>query len=230
MSTGIHLPIYSMAFRIPLDRAAAPHMVQITEIAVIYFPSFALMPPLYQSRCPKIGTLPLCENFFAALGTFSASPSSKECSVKRAAERPCTIQWMFFMMKRLFVSFLAFVMVLSLAACGQQKPDTSDVDLTAPEVLGQLKTALGGTYGCDTADDEDWMTNYYGLDMSKIDSWASESCSISSIDPSTAVVLRVKDGYALDAAGESDWFLSEAKKVDAAWSDIFGTAENQIVP
>ena len=96
--------------------------------------------------------------------------------------------------------------------------------------LEQLKTALGGTYGCDTADDEDWMTNYYGLDMSKIDSWASESCSISSIDPSTAVVLRVKDGYALDAAGESDWFLSEAKKVDAAWSDIFGTAENQIVP
>lgn len=133
------------------------------------------------------------------------------------------------MMKRLFVSFLAFVMVLSLATCGQQKPDTSDVDLTAPEVLEQLKTALGGTYGCDTADDEDWMTNYYGLDMSKIDSWASESCSISSIDPSTAVVLRVKDGYAQDAAGESDWFLSEAKKVDAAWSDIFGTAENQIV-
>ena len=133
------------------------------------------------------------------------------------------------MMKRLFVSFLAFVMVLSLAACGQQKPAADDVDLTAPEVLEQLKTALGGTYGCDTADDEDWMINYYGLDMSKIDSWASESYSISSIDPSAAVVLRVKDGYAQDAAGEADWFLSEAKKVDAAWSDIFGTAENQIV-
>ena len=73
-------------------------------------------------------------------------------------------------MKRLFVSFLAFVMVLSLAACGQQKPSADDVDLTAPEVLGQL-----------------------------------------------------------DAAGEADWFLGEAKKVDAAWSDIFGTAENQIV-
>ena len=184
-------------------------------------------------------------------------------------------------MKRLFVSFLAFVMVLSLAACGQQKPSADDVDLTAPEVLEQLKAALGDTYGCDTADDEDWMTNYYGLDISKIDSWASESYSISSIDPSAAVVLRVKDGYAedaaallqeryeqvrdysalysmnqaqvgqarlfvngnyvallilgqtpdteLDAAGEADWFLGEAKKVDAAWSDIFGTAENQIV-
>lgn len=46
-----------MAFRMPLDRAAAPHMVQITEIAVILFSSFALMPPLYQSRCPEIGTL-----------------------------------------------------------------------------------------------------------------------------------------------------------------------------
>lgn len=73
-------------------------------------------------------------------------------------------------MKRLVVSFLAFVMVLSLAACGQQKPSADDVDLTAPEVLEQLK-----------------------------------------------------------AAGEADWFLGEAKKVDAAWSDIFGTAENQIV-
>lgn len=86
-------------------------------------------------------------------------------------------------MKRLFVSFLALVMVLSLVACGQQKPDTGDVDLTAPEVLEQLKAALGDTYGCDTADDEDWITNYYGLDMSRIDSWASESYSISSIDP-----------------------------------------------
>lgn len=64
-------------------------------------------------------------------------------------------------MKRLVVSFLAFVMVLSLAACGQQKPSADDVDLTAPEVLEQLK-----------------------------------------------------------AAGEADWFLGEAKKVDAAWSDI----------
>lgn len=73
-------------------------------------------------------------------------------------------------MKRLVVSFLAFVMVLSLAACGQQKPSADDVDLTAPEVLEQLK-----------------------------------------------------------AAGEADWFLGEAKKVDAAWSDIFGTAGNQIV-
>lgn len=62
-------------------------------------------------------------------------------------------------MKRLVVSFLAFVMVLSLAACGQQKPSADDVDLTAPEVLEQLK-----------------------------------------------------------AAGEADWFLGEAKKVDAAWS------------
>ena len=44
-------------------------------------------------------------------------------------------------MKRLFVSFLAFVMVLSLAACGQQKPSADDVDLTAPEVLEQLKAA-----------------------------------------------------------------------------------------
>lgn len=183
--------------------------------------------------------------------------------------------------KKIITLLLAAVLVLSLAACGQQKPDTGDVDLTAPEVLDRLKAALGDTYGCDTADDEEWMTNYYGLNMSRIDSWASESYSISSIDPSAAVVLRVRDGYAedaaallqeryeqvrdysdlysmnqaqvgqarlfvngnyvallilgqtpdteLDAAGESDWFLGEGKKVDAAWADIFGAAENQIV-
>ena len=44
------------------------------------------------------------------------------------------------------------------------------------------------------------MTNYYGLDMSKIDSWAAESSENSALDPSTAVVLKVKDGYAQDAA------------------------------
>ena len=36
--------------------------------------------------------------------------------------------------------------------------------------------------------------------MSKIDSWAAESSENSALDPSTAVVLKVKDGYAQDAA------------------------------
>ena len=76
----------------------------------------------------------------------------------------------------------------------------TDVDLTAQEVLDKLKETLGDSYGCDAQDDEDRMTNYYGLDMAQVDSWASEASSMSALDPSTAVVLKVKDGYADTAA------------------------------
>ena len=117
--------------------------------------------------------------------------------------------------------------------------------------------------------------------MSRIESWAAESNSMSSLNMDCAVVLQVKDGYAEDAAkllqqsyeqtlsyarmynmdmqrvlqarlfvngnyvaliveGEQgDWEASdedqakfaadEAAKVDAAWSEIFGSAENSIV-
>ena len=91
----------------------------------------------------------------------------------------------------------------AVAACGSKQDDNSgktDVDLTAQEVLDKLKETLGDSYGCDAQDDEDRMTNYYGLDMSQVDSWASEASSMSALDPSTAVVLEVKDGYADTAA------------------------------
>lgn len=107
-------------------------------------------------------------------------------------------------MKKLICAVLAMVMVLSLAACGTKKDDgnggKTDVELTAQEVLDKLKETLGDSYGCDAQDDEDRMVNYYGLDMSKVESWASEASSMSALDPSTAVVLKVKDGYAADAA------------------------------
>ena len=70
----------------------------------------------------------------------------------------------------------------------------------AQEVLDALKEKLGDSYGCDLAEDESRMTGYYELDMSKIDNWAAESSENSALDPSTAVVLKVKDGYAQDAA------------------------------
>ena len=38
LSTDIQRPMYSIAFRMHLDSAAAPHMVQITEIAVMCSP------------------------------------------------------------------------------------------------------------------------------------------------------------------------------------------------
>lgn len=109
------------------------------------------------------------------------------------------------MMKKVTALLLALMMVLSLAACGNANDNgnkdsgNTTVDKTAQEVLDALKEKLGDSYGCDLAESEDRMTNYYGLDMSKIDSWAAESSENSTLDPSTAVVLKVKDGYAQDA-------------------------------
>jgi hypothetical protein len=188
----------------------------------------------------------------------------------------------FFIMKRFFTIFLTSLLVLSLVACGGENNDNGKtVDLTAQEVLDKLKTALGDSYECDVTDEQSWLSDYFGLDLSKIDSGVSESSSISAMNPSTAVVLKVKDGYAKDAAAllqerfaqvedysqlysmnqaqvgqarlfvsgdyvallilgqtpeeeltadaESQWFHGEGSKVDAAWKDIFGAADNQIV-
>ena len=187
-------------------------------------------------------------------------------------------------MKRILSFVLALVMVLSLAACGSKSDDSSGktvVDMTAQEVLDQLKKSLGDSYASDTAETEDRISGYYGLDLSQIESWAAESNSNSSSNMDCAVVLKVKDGYAKDAAAllqerfaqvedysqlysmnqaqvgqarlfvsgdyvallilgqtpeeeltadaESQWFRGEGSKVDAAWKDIFGAADNQIV-
>ncbi len=110
------------------------------------------------------------------------------------------------MMKKVTALLLTLMLVMSLAACGNSNDNgnkdngNTTVDKTAQEVLDALKEKLGDSYGCDLAEDEDRMTNYYGLDMSKIDSWAAERSENSALDPSTAVVLKVKDGYAQDAA------------------------------
>lgn len=109
------------------------------------------------------------------------------------------------MTKKVTALLLALMMVLSLAACGGKQDNNKNdpapaADMTAQQVLDTLKEKLGDSYGCDLAEDEDRMTNYYGLDLRQIDSWAAESSENSALDASTAVVLKVKDGYALDAA------------------------------
>lgn len=109
------------------------------------------------------------------------------------------------MTKKVTALLLALMMVLSLAACGGKQDNNKNdpapaADMTAQQVLDTLKEKLGDSYGCDLAEDEDRMTNYYGLDLSQIDSWAAESSKNSALDASTAVGLKVKDGYAQDAA------------------------------
>ena len=188
-------------------------------------------------------------------------------------------------MKRILTLVLALAVALSLAACGSGsddgKKDKAEVDMTAQELMDTLKEKLGDSFDCDTAETADRMSGYWGFDMDKLEDWAAMSNSNSALNPSTAVIVRIKDSYAQDAAAllqtgyeqllsysrmynmnlqqvlqarlfvsgnyaallilgaAGDWQLSdeelakfaadEAAKVDAAWSDIFGAAENIIV-
>lgn len=186
-------------------------------------------------------------------------------------------------MKRILTFLLALSLALSLTACGGKADDNkgkTDVTMSAQEILDTLKEKLGDSFECDVDGTEDSVSGYWGLDMRQVESWAAMSHSNSALDPSTAVILQVKDGYAQDAAllqtgyeqtlsysrmynmdlqkvlqarlfvngnyvallilgTAGDWELSdeeqakfaagEAAKVDAAWSGIFGSAENVIV-
>ena len=44
-----------------------------------------------------------------------------------------------------------------------------------------------------------------------------------------ALSLAACGGEGSKADAESQWFRGEGSKVDAAWKDIFGAADNQIV-
>ncbi len=104
-------------------------------------------------------------------------------------------------MKRIFIILLSALMILSLAACGSNhNGGKTEVTMTAAEVLNNLKKSLGDSYTSDTAESEDRMTGYWGLDLSQIESWAAETNSNSSLNSDCAIVLKVKEGYANDAA------------------------------
>ena len=106
-------------------------------------------------------------------------------------------------MKRILTFFLALTMVLSLAACGGKADDNkgkTEVTMTAQEIMDTLKEKLGDSFGCDVAEAEDNISGYWGLDMEQVESWASMSNSNSAVNSSYAVIVKVKDGYAQDAA------------------------------
>lgn len=190
-------------------------------------------------------------------------------------------------MKRISSIVLAIVMALALAACSNNTNNNNnsngakEVNMTAQEVLDSIKKSLGDSFDCDVTEDESRMSGYWGPDMTKVESWAAMSNSNSSLNPSSAVILKVQEGYAQDAAAllqsgyeqvlsysrmynmdlqkvlqarlfvngnyvalmilgaQGDWEASdedqakfaadEAAKVDAAWSGIFGSADNTIV-
>lgn len=106
-------------------------------------------------------------------------------------------------MKRILTFFLALTMVLPLAACGGKADDNkgkTEVTMTAQEIMDTLKEKLGDSFGCDVAETEDNICGYWGLNMEQVESWAAMGNSNSAINPSAAVILKVKDGYAQDAA------------------------------
>lgn len=107
-------------------------------------------------------------------------------------------------MKRILTFALALVMVLSLAACGSKSDDNNKedtaVDMTAQEIMDALKEKLGDSFDCDTVEEEGRLSGYYGLDMEQVESWAAMSNSDSSLNASTAVIVKVKEGYTDDAA------------------------------
>lgn len=106
-------------------------------------------------------------------------------------------------MKRILSFVLALALALSLTACGGKADggkDKKDVTMTAQEIMDTLKEKLGDSFECDVDGTEDSMSSYWGLDMSKVESWAAESNSNSSLNMDCAVVLKVKDGYAAEVA------------------------------
>ena len=105
-------------------------------------------------------------------------------------------------MKRVITLLLSLMLILSLAACGNSNNNggKTEVTLTAAEVLDSLKKSLGESYTSDTAETEDRMTGYWGLDLSQVESWAAETNSNSSLNSDCAIILKVKDGYANTAA------------------------------
>lgn len=86
------------------------------------------------------------------------------------------------------------------------KPDTSaddkpTVTATPEEIEQKIAEAIGkDNYLCDTEIDKDWLQISYSLDMSKVEAYVAKQNSIASVNLDTVIVLKVKDGYADDAA------------------------------
>ena len=84
---------------------------------------------------------------------------------------------------------------------GKLKGEAS-ANLTASEVLSKLKKELGSSYTCDNVCTQSELESFFELDMSKIESGVYENNKISAVYMDTAVILKVKDGYAKTAAAK----------------------------
>lgn len=107
------------------------------------------------------------------------------------------------MKKSILIVFL-LIIALSFSACQKNNSsnDTSSdksatVTLSPEEIKDKIADAVGAdNFLCDTEIEEFYLTNSYGFDLSKIESYVALQNSISSINPDTIIILKTKDDYA----------------------------------
>ncbi|MGN1451314.1 MAG: DUF4358 domain-containing protein [Eubacteriales bacterium] len=112
-------------------------------------------------------------------------------------------------MKKFVLILLSVIMMFGAAACGEVgnigRPDDTgksgaDVTATPAEIEQKIAGAIGpDNYLCDTDIEKEWLESYFGFDVSKIGAYAAKQNCISSVNPDTVIVLKVRDGYADEA-------------------------------
>lgn len=113
-------------------------------------------------------------------------------------------------MKKFALILLSLVMVFSVVACGgndgkddkkgNNGKNNTTATATPAEIEKKIADAIGkDNYLCDIDIDKDWLKNSFCLDLSKVESYVAKQNSISSVNPDTVIVLKVKDGYADEA-------------------------------
>lgn len=123
-------------------------------------------------------------------------------------------------MKKSTLILTSLILALTLASCGQQKPDSPDTtapksettasdttnsddnkntdsEITPASIEKAIADAIGSdNYLCDTDIEESWLKNSYGLDMTKVKSYVARQNAISAVNLDTVIILEVEDGYA----------------------------------
>ncbi len=121
-------------------------------------------------------------------------------------------------MKKSTLILTSLILAITLASCGQQKPDFPDTtdpksdttasdtnktddnknsEITPASIEKAIADSIGSdNYLCDTDIEEGWLKNSYGLDMTKVKSYVAKQNAISAVNLDTVIILEVEDGYA----------------------------------
>lgn len=127
-------------------------------------------------------------------------------------------------MKKFSIILLTLLEMLNLVACSDSKKDQDNSSISVETIEEKIINAIGkDNYLCDTDIDADWLTNSFGLDLTKVESYIAKQNSISSVNLDTVIILKVKDGYGDEAINTLN--KSFAQTVDYIRQYPFGTAK-----